>query len=620
MNSREPFAYVVTVEGPSVRLNLQDAHRGHVASHSDGITTVTEIGGLFGVDGGTRLLLMRVRSLSFAEPREAHRAGVGTSVSAGEPLRHLEATVVGTISRRNGALVFTPDSLVSPALGAEAYPLCHDELACVLRSELHAATEVCLGRDVRGGGALTCGITQLLSRHVAVLGSTGQGKSCFTAAVLQQMLHLPAPRIVVFDINGEYGDALRAHAGDGFEQTTLGGQHSTYKIPYYALGRHGLSRLLLPSEKTQRPALTFALERLRNVQWFEDQKAAGLVGTKSPTLFDDCRPGDATEAGKAIEILRRGGATLAEAWPDMGALGCLVAESHSLKQGRNAGSYERDAFQYNNVAPLINRIRRCIEDPLFTSVVSVDGGRPCGERLSWLDEGTAVCDRIFGASDATWKVHVIDLRNVAHDLMPLVLGSLLELLAFELFRRGQQASYPTLLVLEEAHHYLRQVADGGDDGGRSSLAYERLAKEGRKFGLSVWLSTQRPSEISPTVLAQCGTWAVFRLTSDQDLRAVGAAGEWVDRQELARVAGLPRQQAIVFGSSVTMPVRVVAPVADPRPRSSDPDFERWGLERSGDGASSVAEVANPPVLQPPRPKRMPSSIPPPAGATTGVES
>ena len=121
---------------------------------------------------------------------------------------------------------------------------------------------------------------------------------------------------------------------------------------------------------------------------------------------------------------------------------------------------------------------------------------------------------------------------------------------------------------------MRQIGAGAD-GARSMLAYERLAKEGRKFGISMWVSTQRPAELSPTVLAQCGTWAVFRLTSELDLRAVSAAGEWFDRQELDRIAGLPRQEAVIFGSGVSMPVRVVAPTANPVPKSTDPDFSVW---------------------------------------------
>ena len=561
-----------------VTLNLKDAHRGHYASHRDGVSPVTEISGLFAVDGGTRLLVMRVRSLSFAEPKEAHAAGVGSTAIRRDPLRNLVAVVAGTIARRKDELRFTPDSLVSPTLGAEAYPLSQEELACVLRTAPSTGPTVNLGSETRGGGSLTVGLSNLLGRHVAVLGATGQGKSCFTAAVLQQILRMPSPRIVVFDINGEYADALKSHAPQAGECvcTTIGGGPQGFKIPYYALGRHGLSRLLLPSEKTQRPALAFALENLHFVKWFPNDRAAGLVQSNNPDLFDDCRPGDATCSWNAIDVLRKGGAHAATQWPHMGALGCLVAESHALKKSTRGGqtTCERDSFLYSNVAALVTRIRRCVEDPLFTSVVEVAGGPAIGAGLDWQAEGANLVEKVFGGANTPWKLHIVDLRHVAHDLMPLVLGSLLELFAFELFRRGQTGSYPTLLVLEEAHHYLRQFSEQ-EDGNRQALAYERLAKEGRKFGLGLWVSTQRPAEVSPTVLAQCGTWVVFRLTSENDLRAVSSAGEWVDRQELSRIAGLPRQQALVFGTSVALPVRVEAPVANPVPRSSDPDFGRW---------------------------------------------
>jgi len=107
------------------------------------------------------------------------------------------------------------------------------------------------------------------------------------------------------------------------------------------------------------------------------------------------------------------------------------------------------------------------------------------------------------------------------------------------------------------------------------LAYERLAKEGRKFGLGLWISTQRPSEVSDTVLAQCGTWVVFRLTSETDQRTVGTAAEWIDKLEVSRIAGLPRQQALVFGACIPVPVRINAPTAKPLPNSEDPDFSQW---------------------------------------------
>ena len=153
---------------------------------------------------------------------------------------------------------------------------------------------------------------------------------------------------------------------------------------------------------------------------------------------------------------------------------------------------------------------------------------------------------------------------------------LIVLHGYELFHRGQENKVPTMLVLEEAHHYLRPMGTG-DEAVANSLAYERLAKEGRKFGLALWLSTQRPSEVSPTVLSQCNNWISFRLTSDKDLAAVQAASEWADRREVRRIAGLPRQTAIAFGGSLQMPSLMRAPTACPLPRSQDAAFDQWNV-------------------------------------------
>lgn len=575
MIGRAAFAYVVAIEGGQVTLNLKDEHRGHMAAHRQGLVSVTDTGSLFGVDSAGTLLVMRVRSLSFAEPREAHKAGVGTSAVLGDPLRHVVANVVGLIAKSNDSLVFVPDALTAPTLGAEAYPLSRDELAAVLNQSSAQLQPVVLGEATRGGGELTVGLRELLSRHVAVLGSTGQGKSCFTAAVLQQLLTFEHPRVVVFDINGEYEAALGSHvAPDKLKLTTIGKRAGGRQIPYYALGRHGLGRLLMPSEKTQRPALNFALDHLRHVHCVPGRAGVAVVGEDAPCLFDDCRTGDASTANSAIIKLRRGGLADATVWPPMRALAALVAESHAIKQTNNGMA--RAAFEYGNVSPLITLIWRFNEDQMFRDVVDVKGGPPIQpERLEWAEEGRALVDDIFGCDSSQWTLHIVNLANVAHDLMPVVLGSLLELLAFELFRRGQGATYPTLLVLEEAHHYLRPTGEK-DDASSRGLAYERLAKEGRKFGLSLWLSTQRPSEMSATVLAQCGTWSVFRLTSQADLAAVAAATEWAEKRETDQIAGLRRRQAVVFGASVALPTRIVAALASPVPHSEDPGFDSWG--------------------------------------------
>ncbi|HEY9210726.1 MAG TPA: anti-phage-associated helicase HerA [Methylotenera sp.] len=584
MRSRHPVGYVVQIDGPDVTLNLLDMHRGQLAGHAQGISPVTEVGSLLALDAGSRVLVMKVLSLSFAEPKEAHRLGVGSSTHQSEPLRNISGVIVGRLIRDNEKVSFVSDSLPTPPLGAEAFPLMQGELSAVLGSENNEGPSIQLGDDLRGGGKLRVGLESLISRHVAVLGSSGQGKSCFTAAVLQQIVRLPQSRIVIFDINGEYEDALElADLPEGSVKVTeLGGNGANaFKIPYFALGRFGLHRLLIPSEKTQRPALTFALEHLNKVKWFPQQKGAGISTDQQASLFDDCRPNGAALADASIRAIRNGQAQSVQVWPPMAALSALVAESHSLQPFTRAGQagVERSAFNYSNVSPLITRIHRFAEDPMFSDVVDVNGGAGNGAVLSWSGESSKLVEKIFGGPNEPWRVHVINLRRVSHDLTPFVLGSLLELYAYELFRRGQENKIPTLLVLEEAHHYMRPIGSG-EEANENSLAYERLAKEGRKFGLALWLSTQRPSEISPTVLSQCNNWISFRLTSDKDLSAIQAASEWADRREVKRIAGLARQTAVVFGGSISMPTIIRAQTASPLPRSEDAAFDNWAINNN----------------------------------------
>ncbi|WP_417803667.1 anti-phage-associated helicase HerA [Thalassospira lucentensis] len=573
--SRLPIGYVVQVDGTQVTLNLSDKHRGSLASHTHGVSVVTEVGSLIAISAGINLLVLRVSSVSFAEPKEVHRFN-RAQINASEPLRHLQGAIVGRLARESGELRFVSDTLSTPTLGAEAYPLIPEELSSVLGKVADGSQAIHLGDDLRGGGALRIGLQDLVSRHVAVLGSSGQGKSCFTAAILQQIVALENARVVVFDINGEYEDAFDS---DDFEDdwvkvTRLGGDDgNSIKIPYYALGRHGLQKLLMPSDKTQRPALNFALDSLNRVRWFPAHKGAGLINDDEPALFDDCRQGGADEALLRLNSLRDNLAPVVGEWPHMRALAALVAESHTISPGRFGP--ERNAFNFSNVQPLVTRINRYIEDEMFCDVVDVEGGPPRGPGLHWSVESSALIQDIFGTRDEAWRVHIIDLKRVSQDLMPFVLGAVLEMFAYELFKRGQGNKIPTLLVLEEAHHYLRP-AGGTEDATANSLAYERLAKEGRKFGLALWLSTQRPSEVSPTVLAQCNNWISFRLSSEKDLMTIQSASEWADRRDIKRIAGLPRQTAIAFGGSIQMPTLVRAPTANPLPKSEDANFDDWG--------------------------------------------
>ena len=583
MPKRSPIGYIVKIDGNEVTLNLLDLHKGSVAGHDEGVSDVTQIGSLLAIDSGLQILVMQVKTISFTEPKEAHRLGVGSMNISSEPLREISGFIIGRIemseagNEKDEEISYTQDSLISPPLGAKVYPLTNNEKLKIYCGSNIDEANLNIGKQQNGGREISITVEDLVSRHVAVLGSTGQGKSCFTAAILQQIINLAYARVIIFDLNGEYLKAFpEEQHGESVKITTIGGSGKNYyKIPYYALGRTGLQRLLLPSDKSQRPALNFALDCLNRVKCFDGQSGVGLLNDAAPNMFDDCRTDNPELAYKSIQALRTNKAKIAENWPPMYALGALIAESYVL--ARKGSSYERKNFNYGHVSPLINRIYRYIDDEMFSEVIDVNGSNGQKSKINWQSESAQLIKKIFGSenrTEDTWKLHIVDLQKVPNDLSPYILGSLLELYLSELFRRGQDAKIPTLLVLEEAHNYIRNPARF-EDGDQSSLAYERLAKEGRKFGLALWLSTQRPSELSSTVLSQCNNWFCFRLTSERDLDTIRYASETLDRRELRKISGLPRRNLLAFGGGLNLPVVLQTPEASPTPKSEDANFNSW---------------------------------------------
>lgn len=486
--TRESLGYVVAVDGSLVRINLHDSHKGNVILVPEGASVVGGPDSVLGIDDGLDVVVIRVQSLEITDPTEAHRMGVGTATVSRQPLRTINAYVVGLIRRVGNSLTFDSHDWRGPALGASAVPLNDDELQTVMNGAVANEETIELGESVTNPALhLSVRLNSLLAQHLAVLGSSGQGKTFFIASLVQQLIaKYRNPRIVIFDVNGEYESAFN-YLGDRAKFSRVG--HSSeanprsqhLSIPYYALGRAGLTRLLSPSDKTQAPALRFALGRLPYVVC--NGEGAGFPTDASFPLRDDGLQTEASEAWNVMNRLRdkSSGLTAAKTCPHLRAVACLVADGWALVQKPRGP--ERDGFLYGNVVPLINRIHGLLADSMFTAVIDVDGGG----KMSTMESGSQELVReVFGLGDdkdVAWAVHVVDLSQLSKDLMPGVLGALLDTYADELFRLGPEVAYPTALVLEEAHHYL--VAQGFSDRMDSTqpIPYERLAKEGRKFNL-----------------------------------------------------------------------------------------------------------------------------------------
>lgn len=241
--------------------------------------------------------------------------------------------------------------------------------------------------------------------------------------------------------------------------------------------------------------------------------------------------------------------------------------------------------QGGNLAGFIStlglRIRGMLADQRLGSVI---GGEPQIAFDSWLR------DYVGDNAAANGSIAVVDLSLVPSEVVHIVV-SVLARLIFESLQRYRRAepdgmALPTVLVLEEAHAFIRRA---NDEAGHASTpaqlcreTFERIAREGRKFGLGLVLSSQRPAELSPTVLSQCNTFLLHRIVNDSDQNLVARLVPDNVGGLLRELPSLPSRQAILLGWAAPIPILVEIDELpeEQRPRSADPDFwDVWTLSK-----------------------------------------
>lgn len=184
-------------------------------------------------------------------------------------------------------------------------------------------------------------------------------------------------------------------------------------------------------------------------------------------------------------------------------------------------------------------------------------------------------------------ISIIDLSLVPSDISHLVVSVISRLVfeALQRYRRMHNELLPTVIVMEEAHNFIKRYNDSSDEISTSQLcteAFEKIAKEGRKFGLSLTLSSQRPSELSPTVLSQCNTFLLHRIVNDRDQELVRRLVPDNIGGLLQELPILPTRKAILLGWASPIPILVEMNElkSEHRPKSNDPDFwDVWTMQK-----------------------------------------
>lgn len=429
-------------------------------------------------------------------------------------------------------------------------------------------------------------VNKLITRHSAVVGTTGSGKSTTVASIMNALSDngkYPSSRIIMLDIHGEYGQALqeKAHIYKINADTSSKLREKDLYIPFWALNFDELCEISFGEFNNEKDR-NIVMER---VQKFKIESLANYPrkGASADTLSVDS-PIPFSIHHLWYELFVEVFGTYYKGKPGK--------PSDNLAYETDAEGKELKGNPMEGIPPIFkNIVTEAGEDKIFNLPGSLNIGKQLlllGTKLriprydfifkpnDWMPEVDGKVTQDLDCLLKNWigsdrPVAILDLSGVPADILQTTIGALLRLLYEALFwaRNLSQGGRhrPLLVVMEEAHIYLND-----DSQGMASKIVQRIVKEGRKYGIGAMIVSQRPSEINPTILSQCGTFFALRLTNSSDRNHITAALS----DNLDGLTGmlpiLRTGEAIILGEAVKLPMRttIEAPPKNRRPDSQDP--------------------------------------------------
>lgn len=384
--------------------------------------------------------------------------------------------------------------------------------------------------------------SNLFGRHFAILGQTGSGKSWTVASLVQRTVAvMPRAHIIILDLHGEYcwkrEDGTRHYAfADAIVRHV---DARELEIPYWLMTYAELCDLFIDSTDfsahNQVAAFRDVLGRLRAAEGASPSLKLPRTTLDTPVFFD--------LAALRAEIESMNGQ--------------IMGSSGKLINGTLTGKFD------NFLMRLDSKLNDVRYDFLLKPKVRKDSASLSSLLRDFVGLGTPKA-----------AVTVIDLSSVPFDVRPTVAAQIGRL-AFEFnYWNPKYREFPILLMCEEAHAYIPRASESQFAGARKSM--ERIAKEGRKYGVGLAVVSQRPHEVSETVLAQCGTFICLRVTNPNDQAYVRSLVPESEGDLVSVLAGLGRGEALVLGEAVPLPTRLQFDKPNPSPNSDDVDFyAKW---------------------------------------------
>ena len=456
--------------------------------------------------------------------------------------------------------------------GVATYPLPQQTIYLTPKSELRfiygdaKGAVIQLGEHVGSGGApCYAELNELLGKHTAILGSTGAGKSGTVAAVIHSILERGEianhehwhPQIIILDPHNEYGKAFPKHQRLSTDEGSL-------KLPYWLLDLdESLSLFIGKTEfaaTSQSNILKNALIAVREAAAEQLELDKNQLTVDSPIPYIIGSPEGLDHFGFKDGALY-----------EQGLIGAINAQRPGNK----------DKKQHEDFSRVIRKVDSLLKDGRLKFMMeSWDGAE---------DPLPTIVNQ-FLTQQTT--VQIVDLSGVPNEVAGVASAAIARIV-FQLKvwqTEAERQNSPVLLVCEEAHRYVPNRGEAQYEAAQSAI--RRIAKEGRKYGVGLLLVSQRPSEVEATVLSQCNSWIVLRITNDTDREHVRSVLPDSMSGLTKMLSGLRRQEAIFVGQAATLPTRVlIRSLSDEQlPRSNDVDFDK-GWQQKAMTIKQISAVA-----------------------------
>lgn len=482
--------------------------------------------------------------------------------------------------------------------GVSTFPTIDDEVHVVTEADLQViyapsgSAPITIGRHAASESLpATLDLDKLVTRHAAILGSTGSGKSNTVAALMRAITSgkFPQARLLVIDPHGEYAAAFQ-----GISRVfRIGDPKYPFFLPYWCLSFDELGWFLV-DRRSASESLQDGL--LRDHLFSERQKSAARVkvGAGQSKLkadevtVDSPLPFSIRDLWYHFDRLERvtytDSSRTVESLVKEGSAANLVSAKFNPPGLGSAAPFKPQAPQI--MGAYTNKILQKLKDGRFDFLLNpgpYDG------------TGTDLSDLVESWVSHEHPITVFDLAGVPPEIIDLVVG-LLSRVLFETMFWGRNVpgvgrSRPILMIFEEAHRYLPK-GGGTFIQGYARTSVQRILKEGRKYGIGAVVVSQRPSELDETILSQCGTFIALRLSNAGDQGQVKGTvpDELVGLTSL--LPALRTGEAIISGEATLIPSRVRIQLIEPRPDSGDPDVSKlWGSSSRVDGDYAKAVTA-----------------------------